>query len=245
MMMKTAGGPGAVSPLDFAERKRPMPRWMWIAIGVSALAHVGVGAWLYYQRFEMPVMATPDETPPIQMDFYRPKPKPLPPVTDTKPPAPNTVIHETPLPTRPTETSPAVPNDAETQADGPITVTHPVETPPAETPVTTRPNPPTDPVIRNPQWVRRPSAEQLLAAYPDRALERGIAGRATLSCGVRADGSMVGCSVISESPSGNGFGRAALGLSRHFRLSPQTVDGRVVEGARVSIPLSFTVPSGN
>ncbi len=241
MMMQTAGGPGTVSPLDFNERRRPMPRWMWIAIGVSALAHVGVGVWLYYLKVETPA-AIPDPTPVTVIDLFRPEPKPKPePVTDTKPPAPNTAVHQTAAPTQPTDTVTATPSD--TVSDGPITVSDPVTDPTPSTTVTNTPSPPADPVIRNPQWVRRPSAEQMLAAYPDRALEREISGRATLSCGVRADGSMTGCSVVSETPSGAGFGRAALGLSRHFRLSPRTVDGAVIDGARVSIPIGFTLPS--
>lgn len=240
MMMQTAGGPPAASPLDYAERKRPMPRWMWAAIGISALAHVGVGAWLYSQRFEIAVVPQ-DEGPITFIDMVRQpkeKPKPVPP--SPTPPAPNTAVHQTTTPTTPTETITTVRSD--TPATGPITTTTLVEEPATQGPVSTTPTPPADPVIRNPQWVRRPSAEQLLAAYPDRALEREISGRATLTCGVRADGSMTGCSVVSETPAGAGFGRAALSLSRSFRLSPRTVDGAIVEGARVSIPIAFTLP---
>lgn len=242
MMMNIAGGPGTVSPLDFNERKRPMPRWMWIAIGVSALAHVSVGVWLYYQRVSTPVAEAPADGPPILIEMFKPKPVVVEPIESKPvPPAQNAPIHETPAPTQPTETYTAASSD--TPADtGPITISRP--TPPDPGPVvTTQPNPPADPVIRNPQWVRRPSAEQMLAAYPDRALERELSGRATLSCGVLANGSMTNCSVISETPAGAGFGRAALSLSRSFRLSPRTVDGTIVEGARVSIPIAFTLPA--
>jgi len=59
MMIRTAGGPGAVSPIDFGERKKPLPRWLWAAIGLSALAHVGVGVALYNQRFQLEALAAP------------------------------------------------------------------------------------------------------------------------------------------------------------------------------------------
>ncbi|MES2833702.1 MAG: energy transducer TonB [Pseudomonadota bacterium] len=243
MMMRTAGGPGTVSPLDFNERKRPMPRWMWMAIGVSALAHIGVGAWLYSQRFE--VAAIPQDEGPITIIDMSPqlkeKPKPVPP--SPTPPAPNTAVHETTAPTIPTDTITTVRSD--TPATGPITTATIVEDPAPAVTVTTTPTPPADPVIRNPQWVRRPSADQMLAAYPDRAIRAEVSGRATLSCGVLANGSMTNCSVVSETPVGYGFGRAALGLSRSFRLSPRMVDGAIVEGARVLIPIAFTLPPGN
>ena len=37
MMIRAAGGPGLISPIDFGERKKPIPRWMLGAIGVSVV----------------------------------------------------------------------------------------------------------------------------------------------------------------------------------------------------------------
>ena len=53
MMIRAAGGPGLISPIDFGERKKPIPRWMLGAIGVSVVLHVAAGVALYNQRFEL------------------------------------------------------------------------------------------------------------------------------------------------------------------------------------------------
>lgn len=242
MMIRTAGGPGLVSPIDFHERRAPrLSRGVWIAIGVVAAAHVGVGLALYYQRFELRApLATPTETPPIDVTMLRPPPPPQP--AEPKPAAANPPLNR-PTTVIPSEVEPlqAEVFDAEPTTGTTLTFDHEVAKPVDNTPPAAEPTPPPARVIRNPSWVRQPDAEQMMRAYPRRALEAGLGGSATLDCLVQPNGSVAVCHVAGETPAGQGFGRAAQQLSRHFRINPRTVDG-IAEGTRVSINLRFVPP---
>lgn len=244
MMMNHAGGPGLVSPLDYGET----PRWKLTpttltAVAIVLAAHVGVGIALYYQRFELPLTAPSEPDSTIKLEFYTPPP-PEPEVAP-EPPAPNPPIHR-PLNTVPTtETLTVIIPDVPTPATGPaITLTQPIATPSptgtGNTPAETVPAGP--PTITNPDWVRKPTGEALMHAYPERAIQANVTGSATLSCTVRVNGSLTDCQVVSETPGGYGFGRAATRLSRDFRMSPRTVDGQAVGGARVTVGIRFTLP---
>lgn len=116
--------------------------------------------------------------------------------------------------------------------------------PPTPTPIPVAvdppPAPPTPSIITNPQWLERPSGRDFERYYPPRALERGQEGRVNLACVVAADG-RISCTVTSESPEGWGFGEAAIRISRHFRMSPQTRDGVATSGGRVNVPIRFNV----
>lgn len=243
MMMKTAGGPGLVSPIDFGERKTPLPRWAWGAIGASLVVHGVIGVALYTQRFQIALPEADDGPPPITVIMDRPKPPPPVVANDPVPPAPTPDLNR-PVVTQPTEVLnvPVVDHPAPVTGTV-INLAHPVA--PDATGAAATPDVPATRgpvVITNPTWLRKPSGAQLMDAYPDRAIRNEVAGSATLRCAVRLDGSLTGCAVLSETPGGYGFGRSALGLSRYFRMNPGAVDGQAVDGARVDVGVRFTLP---
>jgi protein TonB len=238
MMIRTAGGPGTVSPIDFHERKTPrFSRTTWTALAVVIAAHLGVGVALYYQRFEMPLPVK--ETPTTVIELIQlPKPEPKPVVEQPPAQAPNTAVNTLDAP--PTTTDVVHIVDGDKPAESPVTTKAPPEAPPTAT--STAPTPPaTPPVISNPSWISQPSADQLMRAYPDRALDRGVGGVVTLNCLVQPSGRVADCRTTGEPAGSYGFGRAAHSLTRHFQIAPRTVNG-AAEGSRVNIAIRFNPP---
>ncbi len=88
--------------------------------------------------------------------------------------------------------------------------------------------------ITNPRWLRQP--RDLARYYPPRALAREIPAVVSLDCLVDVGGALH-CSVLSETPSGWGFGDAALRISRDYRMVPAMRGGQAVEGRyRMRVP---------
>ena len=71
-----------------------------------------------------------------------------------------------------------------------------------------------------------------------------MSGRAVVNCAVTDQGHLQDCRSHDETPTGLGFGKAALALTRLFVLRPQTVNGVAVSDGRVNVPIAFRPAPG-
>ncbi|MCX7356860.1 MAG: hypothetical protein NT015_01720 [Alphaproteobacteria bacterium] len=90
-------------------------------------------------------------------------------------------------------------------------------------------------------WAARPSARRISELYPRSALNDGVGGRVVLDCRVLGDLS-VSCSIASETPSGAGFGRAAMSASGSYRARATLSDGSSAIGSTTRIAVNFQAP---
>lgn len=92
-------------------------------------------------------------------------------------------------------------------------------------------------VITNPDWVKRPSGNDVAQVWP--AGGYGVNGVVNVRCVVTVRGLLDNCRIVRETPTGHGFGGAALLLTRMFEMRPKMVNGAPVGGADVEIPIDF------
>lgn len=90
-------------------------------------------------------------------------------------------------------------------------------------------------------WTQRPSARRISELYPRSALNDGVGGRVVLDCRVLGDLS-ASCSVASETPSGAGFGRAAMSAASSYRARATLSDGSSAIGSSTRIAVNFQAP---
>jgi len=102
--------------------------------------------------------------------------------------------------------------------------------------------PPEDAFDKGPDWIKRPSSDDLMSVWPRDAMRRGLGGKAKIACVVSLQGGLRGCKVVSETPAGAGFGMAVIALTPQFLMRPAMKDGKPVL-ATVTIPINFEKPS--
>jgi TonB family protein len=93
--------------------------------------------------------------------------------------------------------------------------------------------------LNDPVWDRAPAQEDWAKAYPAHAAEAGISGAVKMKCAATSAGLLSDCAVVQESPSGEGFGAAALSLAAGMALKPVDGDGRSVAGRNLIVPVRF------
>lgn len=228
------------SPLDEPPR-RPPSRALVAALGLAVLVHAGLAAYLWKARFDPHYRQAPDDAvTEVQLVTPAPPPPPPPPKAKTPPkrpppprvqPRPPKAAVAAPIPPLPI---PPVPKPVEVTRPPVIRIAP--RAPPAPKPA------PPPPIITRPDWLERPTAAQFTRYYPDRAARRGVQGRAEIACRVTAGGRLEACAVASERPDGEGFGAAAVKMSRHFKMRPMTRDGVPVAGGTIRIPIRFALP---
>lgn len=99
-------------------------------------------------------------------------------------------------------------------------------------------------VVTTPDWLRKPTEDEMKAQWPFEAARQGVGGRADIVCDIDIQGLLKDCVVVSETPAGMGFGKAALLLAPSFKMRPKRINGKPVEGGRVRIPVMFENPDG-
>ncbi|MGZ3378423.1 MAG: energy transducer TonB [Phenylobacterium sp.] len=114
---------------------------------------------------------------------------------------------------------------------------------PASAPAATPLSPASRPsVVTNPDWLRKPTGEDMSKFYPTAAAAARIEGRVVLRCSVNAAGDLMDCSTSGEEPMAQGFAEAALSLAPFFKMRPMTRDGVAVSGGKINIPIAFRLP---
>jgi TonB family protein len=95
------------------------------------------------------------------------------------------------------------------------------------------------PTFTDTAWILvAPTFADVVAAYPEKARAKGLAGEVRLDCSFDAAGRLGHCEVMDETPVGARFGYAALGLAQRFQGAPR-LNGHSIAGARAQLWFRF------
>jgi Gram-negative bacterial TonB protein C-terminal len=93
--------------------------------------------------------------------------------------------------------------------------------------------------LNDPVWDRAPGQDDWARAYPSHAAQAGISGAVKMKCAATSAGLLSDCAVIQETPTGEGFGAAALSLATGMALKPTGGDGQPIAGRNLIVPVRF------
>lgn len=88
-------------------------------------------------------------------------------------------------------------------------------------------------------WTKTPSAADVAGAYPAQPKAENLAGSGIISCTVGTGGELTACAAETESPPGQGFGAAAVGLADKFQVGVGKSDGAGWVGKKVTVPVRW------
>jgi len=94
--------------------------------------------------------------------------------------------------------------------------------------------------LSDPVFLKAPDRDDWAKAYPAQAAQSGLSGSAQVRCAATAAGSLENCAVVAETPTGAGFGAAALSLMGGMELRPTSQSGQLIAGKSVLVPIKFT-----
>lgn len=92
----------------------------------------------------------------------------------------------------------------------------------------------------SPVWLERPTAQDVIDAYPRRARRNNLSGAVVLNCQINPVGALQ-CDVASETPRNAGFGEAALSLTRWYVAGPTLSNGAPAGNHSFQLPVEFNV----
>lgn len=94
-----------------------------------------------------------------------------------------------------------------------------------------------------PDWLKKPTADDLAAVWPTAAWKKGKGGAALLNCTITVRGLLTDCVVLDESPPGENFGGAAIALSPQLMFKPARLKGEPVPST-INLPVTFKAVPG-